>query len=295
MAEQHILISVIVPTYNRAHLIGETIQSVLDQTYGNWELIIIDDGSTDDTESVVRQFSDKRISYYPIEHCGIFGKVRNKGMQKATGGIVAFLDSDDLWKPDKLAFQLALLNEHPHADFIFGLGEQFGRGAIPPPEQERLFVGNVFLPLLLEERFVFYVPSVMFRKAVLDSVGYINENLIIGSDLDFFLRIACRYQGIYSNEILVRIRKHDQSTSQRLEIESYIEHSKMVDEFYSKGHLTRKQYVQLASKQSYKLGLVFLGRGESRDALKNFLKYTRLVPLHYKGWARVFQAALKTI
>ena len=100
------LVSIIVPTYNRGHLIGETIQSVIDQSYKNWELIIVDDGSKDNTKERIEGFNDDRLRYYFIEHCGIIGAVRNRGMNNARGEYIAFLDSDDLWQPDKLDYQL---------------------------------------------------------------------------------------------------------------------------------------------------------------------------------------------
>jgi len=292
MRENEIFVSVIVPTYNRAHLIGETIQSVIYQTYSNWELIIVDDGSQDDTKSIIDKFADQRIHYFAIDHCGIFGKVRNAGMQRANGDLIAFLDSDDLWKPDKLSFQLSLLKQDPDAGFIFGHCEQFGKGAIPPPQMETFYSGNVFIPFLVEERFVFCVPSIMFKKEVIQTVGYIDESLIIGSDLDFFLRMACRYKGIFSNEILVRVRKHDQSTSQRLEVASHREHRQMIEKFFRDGYLNKEQYVFLASKQFYKLGLVHLRTKKPREAINSFLSYINLKPLHYKGWIRLGQAAL---
>ena len=295
MRENEIFVSVVVPTYNRAHLIGETIQSVIDQTYSNWELIIVDDGSEDDTRNIIDKFADKRIHYFKIDHCGIFGKVRNAGMQRANGDLIAFLDSDDLWKPEKLSYQLSLLKQNPDAAFIFGHGEQFGKGAIPPPQMEKFYSGNVFIPLLLEERFVFYVPSVMFKKEVIQTVGYIDENLIIGSDMDFFLRMACHYNGIFSNEILVRIRKHDQSTSQRLEVASHREHRQMVEKFFRHGYLNKEQYVFLASTQHYKLGLVHLRTKKAKEAVNSFLSYIYLKPWHYKGWVRLGQAALGAI
>ena len=292
MGENEIFVSVVVPTYNRAHLIGQTIQSIIDQTYSNWELIIVDDGSKDDTKSIVDKFADKRIHYFAIDHCGIFGKVRNVGMQRANGDLIAFLDSDDLWKPNKLSFQLSLLKEDPDAGFIFGHAEQFGTGAIPPPQVETFYSGNVFIPFLLKERFVFVVPSVMFKKEVLDTVGYIDESLVIGSDVDFFLRMACRYNGIFSNEILVKTRKHDQNTSQSFEEASHLEHRQMVEKFFRDGYLNKEQYVFLASTQFYKLGLVHLRTKKPKDAVNSFLSYINLKPLHYKGWIRLGQAAL---
>ena len=100
------LVSVIVTTYNRSGLLRETIDSVLSQTYGNLELIIVDDGSTDDTNDVVRSYSDYRLSYIRIPNWGGPAKPRNVGMEKAKGQYIAFCDDDDLWKEDKLETQL---------------------------------------------------------------------------------------------------------------------------------------------------------------------------------------------
>src|SRR5688572_27262369 len=104
--DRNSLISVVIPTFNRAHLISEAIESVLAQSYPNWELIIVDDGSTDETQSLIRNFSDTRIRYFRIEHSGSFGTVRNFGIQASKGEYIAFLDSDDIWDPMKLEKQL---------------------------------------------------------------------------------------------------------------------------------------------------------------------------------------------
>src|SRR6478609_11561206 len=123
------LVSIIVPTYNRAHLIGETIQSVIDQSYKNWELIIVDDGSADNTNERIEKFNDKRIRFHRVEHSGVLGKVRNAGINFSKGELIAFLDSDDLWMPNKLEHQLSLMKDYPQASFIFGNGQQFGSRA----------------------------------------------------------------------------------------------------------------------------------------------------------------------
>lgn len=286
------LVSIIIPTYNRAHLIGETIQTVLDQSYSNWELIIIDDGSTDESKTVINKFIDDRIHYYVIEHCGILGKVRNVGMNYSKGSYIAFLDSDDLWLPHKLEFQLSLLKKYPQTAFIFGHGEQFGTGAIPPPELEPLFIGNVFFPILLKERFVFYVPTIIFKKGIFEKITAIDEGLLSGGDIDFFLRMAHEYEGIFSNEIVVKIRKHEQSHSQRLEVVAYEEYLGMIERFLLKGYLTSLQYHQIASKQYYKLGLLYLRNDNRKEARRCLLNYIKIKPFHFKGWIRWIQSVL---
>src|SRR5262245_21012221 len=106
-------VSIILPTYNRAKLIMETIESVLNQTYSNLELIIIDDGSNDNTEELITQIQDERIKFHKAGRIGIVGKIKNIGIEKATGDLIAFIDSDDLWAKTKLEKQIAALQQYP--------------------------------------------------------------------------------------------------------------------------------------------------------------------------------------
>ena len=106
------LVSVVMPSWNTAALIGESIRSVQAQTYPNWELIIVDDCSTDDTDAVVASFADERIRYFKNEHNLGAALTRNRALQEAQGEWIAFLDSDDLWMPDKLEKQIAFMKEN---------------------------------------------------------------------------------------------------------------------------------------------------------------------------------------
>lgn len=108
------LVSIIMPTYNCAKFIGKTIESVLAQTYENWELIIVDDCSKDNTKEVVNQFKDTRIKYYMLEKNSGAAVARNKAMKLATGNYMAFLDSDDLWKKDKLDRQIKFMQDNDY-------------------------------------------------------------------------------------------------------------------------------------------------------------------------------------
>lgn len=106
------LVSVIMPSWNTGKFIAESIQSVIDQTYENWELIIVDDCSTDNTDEVVAKFRDKRIRYFKNEKNSGAALSRNRALREARGEWIAFLDSDDLWNPDKLEHQINFMNEH---------------------------------------------------------------------------------------------------------------------------------------------------------------------------------------
>jgi len=105
------LVSIVMPSYNCGRFVRETIESVLAQTYSNWELLFVDDCSTDDTESIVKSYKDLRIHYYKNEHNSGAAISRNKALREAKGHWIAFLDSDDLWEPAKLERQIQFMEE----------------------------------------------------------------------------------------------------------------------------------------------------------------------------------------
>lgn len=109
------LVSIITPTYNCGRFIAETIQSVLAQSYTNWEMIIVDDCSTDNTQDEVTKFNDKRITYHRLKHNSGAAVARNKALSMAHGRWIAFLDSDDLWLPDKLKHQIKFMEQNDYA------------------------------------------------------------------------------------------------------------------------------------------------------------------------------------
>ena len=124
-------VSIIMPTYNRAELIAETINSVQDQTYPNWELIIVDDGSDDHTKHVVDSIADHRIKFLEAGRTGIVGRIKNMAIEKSTGSLLAFIDSDDLWHPSKLEKQVNALSGYTEAGFCLVNGYNFSEAEKP--------------------------------------------------------------------------------------------------------------------------------------------------------------------
>lgn len=287
------LVSVVIPTYNRATLIGESIQSVIDQTYPHWEMIIIDDGSSDNTREVVESYKDKRIRYYHIEHNGFLGHVRNIGLRKATGDLVAFQDSDDIWRPHKLEYQITLLKEHRGTAFVLSNNDQFGANAAPTPDYEPLFVGSLFLPMLRDGKFCFCGTTLIFHRKVFDKIGFLEESIPMMREIHFFFRMSSRFNGIFTNERLVNGRKHAHSTSNNYAANAHVHTLKMLQEFYEEGVLTRRDFTYLSSVCYYRMGLFFLKKNDLSVAIKNFWKYNSLRPLQYKGWVRLGQAYIK--
>lgn len=208
-----ITVSIIIPTYNRAHLLPRAICSVLKQSFHDWELIIVDDGSTDDTEEVVRDFSDPRVRY--IRHDTNRGApaARNTGIRAARGRYIAFLDSDDEWLPEKLEKQLKIF-ETSDADVgavytgaIF-VEEESGRKRIKAPRVKGW--------ILTEEMAYNPVGStsrVMVKRECIDECGYFDECLPCHEDWDMWIRIAQRYKFDYVAEPLVRYFEHSRSIS----------------------------------------------------------------------------------
>ena len=187
-------VSVIIPTYNRAHLIGRAIQSVLNQTYQDFEIIIIDDGSTDNTEDIVKEFQkkDKRIKYIRHEKNRGGSAARNTGIKAAKGEYIAFLDSDDEWLPIKLGRQISEFTNKSKIALVYT-----GRIIIEEGdrrEQSKRYViscrfGSVYKQLL-EGDFIGTCSSVMVRADIFKQVEGFDEKLPSRQDWDLWLRIA---------------------------------------------------------------------------------------------------------
>jgi glycosyltransferase involved in cell wall biosynthesis len=281
------------PTYNRANVILETIQSVMRQSYSNWELIVVDDGSDDSTESVIRAIISDKIKYYSISHTGLLGKVRNAGIEKARGQYIAFLDSDDLWRTDKLEFQLSLLNKYPHCKFCFSNGDQFGPNATPPADATRLATGKLFESMLFQNQFPLYMPSLIISSEIFQSIEKLNEEYKSGADIDFFYRLAFSNEGIFTNERLISIRKEHGSNSDKFSELSYRELLDMYDKFNSAEMITEKQWKNLRSDTYYRLARHQQSNDNEKSAFKNFLRYISMRPLDWKGWARAIQSTIR--
>jgi glycosyltransferase involved in cell wall biosynthesis len=209
------LISVIMPAYNAEKYIAGSIQSVIDQTYSNWELIVVDDGSTDGTAAIVRAFSanDLRIRYVFQENQRL-GKARNTGVTNAYGQLIAFLDSDDLWMSKKLVLQVQTL-EATNADVIYTDGFIFADND-PAVQTGTLSVicgrieGANMLDLLLIHNGI-AVLSVLMRRKMFDEAGPFEESLPYhgSEDYDLWLKAARRGAVFYGmGEKLVRYRRH---------------------------------------------------------------------------------------
>ncbi|MDL1971071.1 MAG: glycosyltransferase family 2 protein [Candidatus Desulfofervidaceae bacterium] len=183
-------VSVIIPTYNRAHFLKEAINSVLAQTYKDYELIIVDDGSQDETAQIVKSDQDK-LKYIFIPHHGV-SKARNVGIQEAKGELIAFLDSDDLWLPKKLEIQAAFFTFRPAA-LICQTEEIWMRnGQRVNPKKYHLKPSGIMFAQSLR-RCLISPSAVMMRKTLFDDVGLFDETMPACEDYDLWLRVTAKY------------------------------------------------------------------------------------------------------
>ncbi|MDP6673510.1 MAG: glycosyltransferase, partial [Gammaproteobacteria bacterium] len=206
------LISIVVPAHNAATTIKETIDSVLRQTLTDFELLIIDDGSTDDTVKIVANITDSRVHCFSFANEGP-SAARNRGIERTTGEFVAFLDADDLWLPGKLAAQVDALRRNPDAALAFSWSDSIDeagtflkKGNHVPPEDsvyEQLIVWN----------FLDNGSTPMIRRKTLSGAGAFDEGLRYGEDWDMWLRLAYRYPIICIPEVHVLYRVRQSSAS----------------------------------------------------------------------------------
>ncbi len=199
------------PTYNRAGLIMETIESIRRQTFTNWELIIIDDGSEDNTEEIISQINDERIKFHKAGRIGIGGKIKNIGLQKATGELIAFIDSDDLWAASKLEKQIAAFQQYPDAWFCLTGGYNFRIYGKPVNyfyrRHEGIRYDNVFISCF-QSQVAAFTQALMIRKQCISVTGVFKEEKSF-SDIDFIYKLAFYFKAIILYEPLVYRRLHD--------------------------------------------------------------------------------------
>lgn len=208
------MISIIIPTYNRAERLKDAIESVRTQTYVNWELIIVDDGSTDNTEGVVRSFDDRRIYYIKQDNRGV-SAARNTGISKARGKLIAFLDSDDRWSPSKLEVQKDFFDSNSEA-YLCQTEEIWIRNGmrVNPKKKHAKPSGWIFkecLPLCCVS------PSaVMVRQEVFETIGVFDESLLSCEDYDLWLRASLHYEIItLPDQLTIKIGGHDDQLSRQ--------------------------------------------------------------------------------
>ena len=265
------LVSIIMPAYNAENTIVESIGSVLRQTYTNWELIVINDGSKDSTTEVVSEINDKRIRLIEQEN-GCVAKARNNGINNAKGEYIAFLDSDDLWLEEKLERQIRKLVDGKYKmcyaktwcfiDNSNQIYDGFVNVALDFEDKDKILIYD-FIPIL----------TVLIMKNVLDEVGYFDETLRGVEDWDLWIRVLQKNEAIYLDEFLAKYRVSSTGLSGNFE-RHFVEEEKVWIkhmDLYSKDISTYRRW--FANKKQV---LIAKQNKNIFNFLKYFLKLLRL-------------------
>ena len=321
-------VSVVIPTFNRAHRIGDAIRSVLAQGCSDIEIIVIDDGSTDATRDIVRTFGGA-VRYVYQDNAGA-GMARNQGLRQSRGQYIAFLDSDDTWQPWKLGLQLRLLEAHPDVGLVFsdfvivkptGQPQQNGaarwagrpltfpgmrehavrrpdttQGASWPADEVRYFVGSMYRQLL--EELPILTSSVVVRRSCLDDSVRFTPERILFEDWEFFARVARRSAIAYIDAETTmnvghdepgRISRCDALTRARSYV-ALLERVWMQDAGFSAAH-------QDALMDAYGRGLLAIARqallaGQRAEARLVLENWRRLSVKPRPAWALAYRLCL---
>jgi len=214
-------VSVVVPVYQRAALVEQTVRSVLAQTLREWELIIADDGSTDGTLAVCQRFAiaDARVRVIALPHSGNPALVRNAALSEARGEFVAFLDSDDLWMPDKLERQLAQLRSNRACAWSYCGFEHIDANGVlladGVAERWSPLDGDILAATITGQAPIRTASVVMAARTSLRQAGGFDEQLISGQDYDLWMRLALHHPVAVLRARLAAVRVHPDSHSSR--------------------------------------------------------------------------------
>ena len=262
-------VSVIIPTYNRGHLLAEAIDSVLSQTYNDLELIVVDDGSQDETKEIVSSYSSQVIYLYQ-KHRGV-SAARNRGIEQAQGEYLSFLDSDDLWLKKKLNLQMEYLKSHPETLICYTDEIWIRKGVrVNPMKKHKKYSGMIFehcLPLCIVSP-----SSVLMHRHLLDEVGVFDETLEVCEDYDLWLRISARYPVQFIEKpLIVKRGGHEDQLSKkwngqdRFRIRALV---KLLEEDYISLHQRELAWRELVKKCTiYGKGCIKRGKKEEGEKI----------------------------
>lgn len=286
--------SVVITCYNYGQYIRAAIESVLDQTWQDFEIIVIDDGSTDDTPQVMAEYNGhEKIRYLRQENQGQ-PKAKNRGIAESRGEFVAFLDADDVWLPEKLALQLQLFNEP-----AVGVGYT-RRYWIDPDGQviqgnERTLRRGTILNYIFIDNFICFSSS-MVRRELLDTIGGFDETLPMGIDYDLWIRLAAKCKFDFVDQPLIKYRTGhanlSRNVTRRYQCAQLIMNKALNDpEIRGKlsWYVARLAWADTWSNMAGHL----IRQGQYKDGLRYFSKAALMFPIYPNLWKRIIRCIVR--
>ena len=264
-------ISIITPSYNQGGFIEDTINSIIDQNYPNLEYIIIDGGSKDSTVDIIEKYKND-ISHWVSEKDNGQSHAINKGFLKASGDIIAWLNSDDLYLPEVLKLVAETFNNHPEVDLIYGDVLNFY-----PDGAEKYYKVKEFEPVDFLSRVSIHQPAVFWRRKILDEIGFLDEDLHYVMDYDLWARILFKYKTLKINKPLAKFRIHNNSKTSDNPPKMYLESRIVLSRFFNslpndilKKKLIKYEIYNNENDADYKLNIK-LKDNDVEDIFNNYI------------------------
>lgn len=277
MEQQSPFISVIIPTFNRLELLKETVESVRNQTFRDFEIIVVNDGSSDGTSEWLRAQRD--INSLEQANCGIAAS-RNKGASRARGAWLAFLDHDDIWAPSKLEVQAAFAKTRPDMALIAARHERLGK-KYRLPRYPRWIHGDLFVKEY-SESFI-HTSSVMIRRDVFHAMGGFPTNYRFADEFHVWLQIAAAHPIAYVDAPLVFIRFYEANTSHNrvgVRTDTY----DILMRNYDPERIPARVFLRTLSDHDISFGRAYLKEGSVSEALEWFRKSVDRTPWRLRSW-----------
>ena len=285
-------VSIIITTYNGSKYIAETIESVRNQTYQNWELIIIDDGSEDNSCEIIKGFKEERIQLFKAGRIGINGRIKNIGLQKASGELIAFIDHDDLWHPLKLEKQITALQEYPEAGFCLTGGYNFKTIGEPSEyfykQREGTRFDNIFLSIFRSEVAV-WTQALLMKRECINIAGPFSETHNF-ADPEFVFRIAYHCKAIILYEALIYRRLHDTNYSVLNWAASHRQGIDVIRLYRNKNMLPSKFTTDVLFRSHINFGEKCLKYKMNKQAIESFIKAWKQKPLSIMSYKKIAKA-----
>ena len=282
-------VSVVLPTYNRLPLLRKAVASVIGQTFSDWELIVVNDGSTDDTREYLEAIDDPRVRPLSLEHRGITS-ARNAGLRLARGEWVAFHDSDDLWLPEKLEWQLRRVAAQPTCRWSYTRYSFIDTNGTPLPERSNLLPlpvsGHILEPLLRFEVST-AVPTMLVQRSLIEEIDGFDATMLFLSDYDFILRLAARSDVCALSETLALVREHPGRTTAWLrpaDLHADQEHSFRKAAAAATNRRIRALCLRQCAAQLVGKASALSREGSNRAALAALVQAARFAPLNKALW-----------
>jgi glycosyltransferase involved in cell wall biosynthesis len=298
MASRVPRVSVIIPAYNAAAYLPHSIESVMRQTFADWEIVLVDDGSTDQTAAVWEDYQPKlqdQLKYVHQPNRGI-AAARNTAMRSARGEFIALLDADDVWLPQRLERGVEILDGDPETGLVHarvaridGNGAVIGQLKVEPKYLSGRIAHNIYT-----RRAHIICPTVIFRRNCLQTTGPFDETLRTTEDRDLWFRIARQSKVSYINEVLAYYRLSPLSITKDLNglLKGQIQ---FVTKHYQSGACTRMEHLEALGNIYRELGDSLFREGNLTPAIHSYLRAVRYYPLSIPNTYMLFRAIMEPI